>query len=86
MKNVSIAELKEVIDRFGKAWTALPRYGSDPRVKKFRYKVFPAVGWIKSIEIFYGTGGITHPHLHISAIYQDVPSSTVGLEYWTMLA
>ena len=61
VKNPPLSELKSTIGLMNKAWAKL-----------VRRKVFPAKGWIKSLEVTREESGFTHPHFHIVLI---VPSS-----------
>ncbi|MFN6496125.1 MAG: protein rep [Nostoc sp. DedQUE01] len=58
VKNCRIEELRENLDSINKAFKRLTEL-----------KVWPAKGWVKSIEVTKAKNGISaHPHLHILAI------------------
>lgn len=67
VKNCPVTELREVIGSMNKAWTRLSQL-----------KVFPAVGWIKSLEVTKGNDGLAHPHFHILLM---VKPSYFGKDY-----
>ena len=55
LKNCSITELRETLNKLNYAFRKLSRR-----------KVFPGVGWIKSVEVTQGKDRVSaHPHLHI---------------------
>mgnify|MGYP006429357887 CR=1 FL=1 len=54
LKNCRLENLRGTIQHMNKAWRKL-----------VRRKSFPAIGWIKSIEITRGKDGLAHPHFHI---------------------
>ncbi|QLE50677.1 replication protein [Nostoc sp. C057] len=68
VKNCQIKELRENLDSINKAF------------KRFtELKVWPAKGWVKSIEVTKGRDGVSaHPHLHILAM---VPPSYFSHAY-----
>lgn len=53
VKNCQIAELRKTLEWMNKGFKRLSEL-----------KVFPAVGWIKSIEVTRGRDGSAHPHIH----------------------
>jgi plasmid rolling circle replication initiator protein Rep len=53
IKNCGIDELRETLARMNKAWTRLSQR-----------KEFPALGWVKSMEVTRGADGTAHPHFH----------------------
>ncbi|MDZ8183269.1 MAG: protein rep [Nostoc sp. ChiSLP02] len=58
IKNCQIEELRENLDSINKAFKRLTEL-----------KVWPAKGWVKSIEVTKAKNGISaHPHLHILAM------------------
>ncbi|MFN6470824.1 MAG: protein rep [Nostoc sp. SerVER01] len=58
VKNCQIQELRENLDSINKAFKRLTEL-----------KVWPAKGWVKSIEVTKAKNGISaHPHLHILAM------------------
>ncbi|WP_308796156.1 protein rep [Tolypothrix sp. FACHB-123] len=60
VKNCQIEELRETLDWMNKAFKRLTEL-----------KVWPAKGWVKSIEVTKGRDGVSaHPHLHILAMVQ----------------
>jgi plasmid rolling circle replication initiator protein Rep len=57
--------------------------------KRFsKLKVFPAQGWIKSVEVTRGKDGLAHPHLHIlmlvkpSYFHHDYLSQAKWVDLW----
>lgn len=54
LKNCQITELKQSIIHLNKSFSRLTKI-----------KEFPAVGYIKSVEVTRGRAGDAHPHLHI---------------------
>jgi plasmid rolling circle replication initiator protein Rep len=56
VKNCEIYELKKTLVWMNQSFTKLTRL-----------KVFPGVGWIKSVEVTRGRKGDAHPHFHILA-------------------
>jgi hypothetical protein len=53
VRNCPIGELRETLSAMNAAWIRLTKR-----------KVFPATGWVKSIEVTRGRDGSAHPHLH----------------------
>lgn len=53
VKNCQLTELRETLAVMGRAWIRLTQR-----------KNFPAIGWLKSVEVTRGVGGTAHPHLH----------------------
>ena len=53
VKNCQIVELRETLDWINKGFKRLSEL-----------KCFPALGWIKSVEVTRGKDGSAHPHLH----------------------
>jgi plasmid rolling circle replication initiator protein Rep len=75
-KNVPITELRETLTKMNK--------GFERMVKR---KMFPAVGWLRSMEVTRGRDGNAHPHFHCLLM---VPASYFGQGYikqheWTAL-
>jgi len=54
VKNCEINELKKTLHWMNQSFTRLTRL-----------KVFPGVGWIKSVEVTRGRKGNAHPHFHV---------------------
>jgi plasmid rolling circle replication initiator protein Rep len=54
LKNCSISELKQSIIHLNKSFSRLAKI-----------KEFPAIGYIKTVEVTRGKRGDAHPHLHI---------------------
>lgn len=52
-RNCPLDELRSQITAMGKAWHRLTQR-----------KAWPAVGWIKSLEVTKGKDGLAHPHYH----------------------
>jgi len=67
VKNCRITDLRSTLD-----WM----HQSFKRMTKL--KVFPAAGWIKSIEVTRGRDGSAHPHFHCLFM---VPPSYFGVNY-----
>ena len=67
VKNCPINELKVTLDWMNKAFARLTKL-----------KVFPAHGWIKSVEVTHGRDGNAHPHFHCLLI---VPAGYFGAGY-----
>jgi plasmid rolling circle replication initiator protein Rep len=53
MKNCELTDLRATLERMNKAWKLLTMR-----------KGFPAIGWLKSVEVTRGEDGTAHPHLH----------------------
>ena len=53
VKNCFITDLRDTLVWMNKSWTRLTHL-----------KKFPAVGWIKSVEITKGSNDTAHPHFH----------------------
>jgi plasmid rolling circle replication initiator protein Rep len=53
VKNCQIEELKETLTWMNQSWQRLTQL-----------KIFPAVGWLKSMEVTRGKDGSAHPHFH----------------------
>jgi Plasmid rolling circle replication initiator protein and truncated derivatives len=53
IKNCPITELRETLDWMHQGFKRLTKL-----------KVFPALGWLKSVEVTRGTRGDAHPHFH----------------------
>lgn len=75
-KNVPITDLRETLKQMNK--------GFERMVKR---KMFPAVGWLRSMEVTRGRDGNAHPHFHCLLM---VPASYFGQGYvkqheWTAL-
>lgn len=54
LKNCAIGELRETLTWVNESFKRLTKL-----------KEFPAIGWIKSVEVTRGKDGSAHPHLHI---------------------
>lgn len=59
VKNCELAELRSQISELNKAWQRLSQR-----------KAFPALGWVKSIEVTRGKDGTAHPHIHAVLMVQ----------------
>lgn len=59
-KNCELSELRSQLDRMNKAWTRLSQR-----------KAFPALGWVKSVEVTRGKDGTAHPHIHAVLMVQS---------------
>lgn len=67
VENVPTDELKETIKTMQDAWSKLRKR-----------KNFPAIGYIKSLEVTRSANGFAHPHFHVLLL---VPSSYFGKNY-----
>lgn len=54
VKNCEISELRRTIQHMNKSWAKLVKWAG-----------FPALGWIKVLEVTRGADGSAHPHFHI---------------------
>lgn len=54
VQNCPIGELRSTISEMNTAWVRLTKL-----------KAFPAMGWLKSVEVTRGKDGSAHPHFHI---------------------
>jgi len=77
LKNCPIAQLRKTLKWVNESF------------KRFsKLKAFPAVGWIKSVEVTRGKDGSAHPHLHIlmlvkpSYFHHDYLSQAKWVELW----
>jgi plasmid rolling circle replication initiator protein Rep len=52
-KNCELSDLRAQLDHMNKSWTRLSQR-----------KAFPALGWVKSVEVTRGKDGLAHPHFH----------------------
>lgn len=76
VKNCPIEELRENLDLMNKSFIRLTKL-----------KEFPAIGWIKSVEVTRGSDENAHPHIHCLLL---VPPGYFGANYlsqirWTKL-
>lgn len=69
VKNCDLEDLRSQLARINKAWIALTKR-----------KQFPAIGWVKSVEVTRGADGSAHPHLHCLLI---VNPSYFTHGYWS---
>jgi plasmid rolling circle replication initiator protein Rep len=53
IKNCDLRDLRDTLARMNKAWKLLTLR-----------KQFPAIGWVKSVEVTRGEDGTAHPHFH----------------------
>jgi plasmid rolling circle replication initiator protein Rep len=53
VRNCDLKDLKNTLAMMNKAWDKLQRR-----------KSFPAIGWVKSVEVTRGKDGSAHPHFH----------------------
>lgn len=67
VKNCSITELRSTVNQMSKAWERLTKR-----------KSFPALGFVRSLEVTRGKDGSAHPHFHILLA---VPPSYFGKNY-----
>ena len=68
IRNCAITELRETVDHLNKSFARLTKL-----------KNFPAVGWIKSLEVTRGKDGSAHPHFHVLLLVE--PSYFAGNYY-----
>lgn len=66
-KNVPIAELRETLTQMNKGFKRM-----------VERKAFPAIGWLRSMEVTRGRDGNAHPHFHCLLM---VPKSYFGRNY-----
>lgn len=67
VKNCSVGELRATVNQMAKAWQRLSQR-----------KSFPALGFVRSLEVTRGKDGSAHPHFHILLA---VPPSYFGHSY-----
>lgn len=67
VKNCAISELRSTVNQMSKAWERLTKR-----------KDFPALGFVRSLEVTRGKDGSAHPHFHILLA---VPPSYFGHSY-----
>jgi plasmid rolling circle replication initiator protein Rep len=67
VRNCSITDLRSTVDQMSKAWQRLSQR-----------KSFPALGFVRSLEVTRGKDGSAHPHFHILLA---VPPSYFGKNY-----
>lgn len=67
VRNCEMGDLRETLGKMGKAWTRLAKFPQ-----------WPAVGWLRSVEVTRGKDGSTHPHYHCLLL---VPSTYFGRNY-----
>lgn len=60
VKNCELSDLRAQLDHMNKAWTRLSQR-----------KAFPALGWVKSIEVTRGKDDTAHPHIHAVLMVQS---------------
>ena len=76
VRNCPLSELRGTLKQMGEAWHRLSRR-----------KGFPALGWVRSVEVTRSPDGTAHPHYHC---LMAVPASYFGKGYlkqseWTEL-
>lgn len=67
IKNCPVTELRETLKSMNQAFQRLTQL-----------KIYPADGWIKSVEVTHGKDGNAHPHFHCLLM---VPPSYFGASY-----
>jgi plasmid rolling circle replication initiator protein Rep len=67
VKNCPVEELRETLEHMSHAWN-----------KFSRRKVFPGIGWVRSVEVTRAKDGTAHPHYHCLIA---VPASYFGNKY-----
>jgi plasmid rolling circle replication initiator protein Rep len=77
VKNCPVTELRQAVKLMNNAWSKLTRR-----------KNFPAIGFVRSLEVTRGKDGTAHPHFH--ALLMVTPSYFTGRQYlsqkaWTEL-
>lgn len=77
VRNCQVGELRATLDKMGKAWRRMTAR-----------KQWPAIGWIRSVEVTRGAGDTVHPHYHCLLLVK--PSYFAGHSYlsqeaWTDL-
>jgi plasmid rolling circle replication initiator protein Rep len=60
VRNCELTELRSQLDLMNKAWQRLSQR-----------KAFPALGWVKSIEVTRGKDDTAHPHIHAVLVVQS---------------
>ena len=73
VRNCPLEELRDTISLTNKAWGRMSKR-----------KVFPAVGWVKSVEVTRGKDGNAHPHFH--SVLMVKPSYFKGKNYLSQKA
>jgi plasmid rolling circle replication initiator protein Rep len=63
VRNCELAELRSTIEAMNKAWSSIAR--SNRKTK------FPAIGWVKSLEVTRGKDDSAHPHFHCLLMVKD---------------
>lgn len=53
VKNCPLEELRDTVNHLNQSWKKLTHY-----------KQFPAIGWVKSLEVTRADDDLAHPHLH----------------------
>jgi len=78
VRNCPLDELRQTLTHMNKSWQRLSER-----------KVFPAIGWAKSVEVTRGEDGSAHPHFHVLMMVPAGYFSTTGgylnHEKWTEL-
>lgn len=60
VRNCQLSELRKTVVAMNKAWKLLTKR-----------KQFPAIGWVKSVEVTRGKDGSAHPHFHVILMVRD---------------
>jgi len=76
VRNCEITELRDTLKNMNAAWKRLTER-----------KVFPALGFVKSVEVTRGQDGTAHPHFHCLLLVKPSYFSTgyLSQEKWTEL-
>jgi plasmid rolling circle replication initiator protein Rep len=76
VRNCEITELRDTLTKMNAAWKRLTER-----------KVFPALGFVKSVEVTRGQDGTAHPHFHCLLMVKPSYFSTgyISQEKWTEL-
>jgi plasmid rolling circle replication initiator protein Rep len=76
VRNCEITDLRKTLDHMNKSWIRLTQR-----------KEFPALGYVKSVEVTRGQGGTAHPHFHCLLLVKSSYFKTgyVSQEKWTNL-
>lgn len=59
VRNCAIADLRATLQLMNKSWERLSKR-----------KEFPAIGWVKAVEVTRGKDGTAHPHFHVMLMVQ----------------
>lgn len=76
VRNCELVELRETISEMNKAWKLLTKL-----------KQFPALGWVKSIEVTRAVDDTAHPHIHALLMVKPSYFKTgyISQDKWSLL-